>query len=92
MPARVVIDREAFDERVAIMTADGIDTTWAAQQASLAAYNTPFALAATALANGDDDPARELCRREAKIHGRQWAMELRDAIREAVNASLEPLS
>ena len=96
MPARVVIDRDCFLERQAILLeaaeAEGRLSAEVlieiAQQASLCAYNTGFALAATALANGDEGPARELCRREAKLHGRQWALELRDAIKEAVNDSL----
>lgn len=88
MPARVVIDREAFHERKAIMEEAGVDPIQAAQAASVEAYNTGFALAATALANGDDGPAKELCRREARAHGREWAERLRDAIKEAVAESL----
>jgi hypothetical protein len=81
---RVVIDREAYLERKAIMEESGVDPIEATQAATVCGYNTGFALACTALANGDDGPARELCRREARVHGREWAERLRDAIKEAV--------
>ncbi len=76
MPARVVIDRDAFAERYAILAVEGMDETQAMQLASLSGYNTAFSLAATAAANGDWEPAKELCRRERSVHGQDWAMEL----------------
>lgn len=89
MPARVVIDRYAYHERKAIMEEAGVDPIQATQAATMEGYNTGFALAATALANGDQEPAKELCRREMRIHGRQWALELWQAIKEAVAESLQ---
>lgn len=93
MRTRVVIDRDAFAEKKACLEADGVDPIQASQWASMVAYNTGFALAATALANGDDKPARELCRREAQKHGREWAEGLRQALKEAVAEAnaLEPM-
>lgn len=85
MRTRVVIDRDAFAEKKACLEADGVDPIQASQWASMVAYNTGFALAATALANGDDKPAKELCRREMRIHGKPWALELWNSIQEAVN-------
>ena len=87
MPTRVVIDREAFAEKRACLLEDGVDQTTAAQQAAYVGYNTAFALAATALANGDQEPAKELCRREMAKFGRPWAIELWEAIQEAVAES-----
>lgn len=101
MPARVVIDREAYHERYAILheaaEAEGrlsAETLISiSQQANREAGALPFSLAATALANGDDKPARELCRGEARQHGQAWAEELRQALKEAVAdaKSLEPI-
>lgn len=88
MKVRVVIDRDCFHERLAIQVESGVDPIEAAQVASVSGYNTAFALACTALANGDDGPARELCRQEARVHGREWAERLRDAIKEAVAESI----
>ena len=88
MPARVVIDRDAYAEKRACLLEDGVDQTTAAQQAAYVGYNTPFALAATALANGDQEPAKELCRREMGKHGRDHALQLMRAIQEAVKDSL----
>ncbi len=85
---RVILDKEAFWERKAIMEESGVDPIQAAQAATVEGYNTAFALAATALANGDDRPAKELCRREMAAHGKQWALELWAAIREAVDESV----
>lgn len=92
MPARVVICRDSYDERFSILEealiAEGrmsnATLTEIAQQANREASALPFSVVATALANGDDKPARELCRREARLHGREWAERLRDAIKEAV--------
>lgn len=98
MPARaVVIDKEAYWERYALLyeAAESEDRLSAealiqiSQQANREAGALPFSLAATALANGDDGPAKELCRREMRIHGRQWALELWQAIKEAVAESLQ---
>lgn len=82
---RVVLDKYAFAERKAIMEESGCDPIEAAQVAAVEGYNTGFALAATALANGDPGPAKELCRREMQRHGRAWALELWAAIQEAVS-------
>jgi hypothetical protein len=84
MRTRHVIDIEAYSERLAILVADNVELSLAMGWAADVGYATPFAKAATALANGDSGPAKDLCRREARLHGREWAERLRDAIKEAV--------
>jgi hypothetical protein len=89
--ARTAIDRDAYLERYALLyeaaEADGcVDNhtlTRIAQQANAEASELPFSRAATALANGNQEPAKELCRREMAIHGRAWAVELWHALQEA---------
>jgi hypothetical protein len=54
------------------------------QQANACASQLPFSKAATATANGDWTPARELCAREHDVHGIEWALELWDEINEAI--------
>jgi hypothetical protein len=84
MPLYSVIDREAYHERCAILLdaaeADGTLETmghiWCYQQAGAEISRIPFSVAATAMANGDPEPAKQLCRREQERHGRQWAVEL----------------
>ena len=85
---RVVLDREAYDERYAIMLEAGEHDSVAILGASNCAHNTPFARAATALANGDLEPAKEMCRREAERHGRERGVELMRALQEAVRESI----
>ncbi len=85
---RVILDKEAYAEKHAVLLADGCDPIEAAQIATRVGYSTVFAEACTALANGDDGPAKELCRREMKVHGKQWALELWAAIQEAVTESI----
>lgn len=92
MPRYTVIDREGYLERAAILLdaaeADGtlakMGAGWCHQQAAAEISRLPFSVAATAMANGDPEPARELCRREQAIHGRAWAVELWRTIEEAV--------
>lgn len=87
MPARVVLDRDAYHEKFACLLEDGVDMTIAMQWASVVGYNTPFSLVATAMLNGDAGPAKEMCRREQSVHGRAWAVELWKAIEDAVKES-----
>jgi hypothetical protein len=85
---RVILDRDEFEERIAIQVADGVDLTFAIQVAGLSASMTRFSRAATALANGDLGPAKEMCRREAERHGRARGVELMRALQEAVRESV----
>lgn len=92
MPGYSVIDREAFHERAAILEeaaiADGTVETmghgWCYQQASAEISRLPFSVVATAMANGDPEPAKALCRRELAKNGKELAMDLWRAIEEAV--------
>lgn len=94
---RRVVDTEAREERYAILleacTAErkprDADLTRIAEQADREAAALPFSIAATAIANGDPKPAKELCRREQAKHGRQWAVDLWQEIKRAVIASLD---
>jgi hypothetical protein len=87
MPAPVALDIDAHAERLAIALESGVEPIEAMHLAEQAGYGTPFALACTALARGDDKPARELCRREARKFGAAWAEELREEIKRVVAES-----
>lgn len=92
-----VIDRYAYHERYAIMyeaarTEGPVDNqalTRIAQQANASAAALPFSVAATAMANRDLEPAKELCRREQEKHGREWALELWAEMERAVAEARE---
>lgn len=85
---RVILDREAYEERESIMLEAGEHDSVAILGASNCGHCTPFARAATSLANGDPAPAQDMCRREAERHGREWGRELMRAMQEAVRESL----
>ena len=70
------------------------DSMWVYRQAGDCARELPFSIVATAAANGDWIPARLLCAREQDLHGLDWALDLWDAICEAVDEehAMEPPS
>ena len=71
-----VIEREAYAERRAIMELDGIDPLTASRDASDYAYRTRLSRVATAMANGDPEPAREWVAETAARWGQDTADEL----------------
>jgi hypothetical protein len=80
-----VLDREAYQERMAIMMESGIDPMESSRMATDDAYKTPLALAAKAAVLGDWEPADALCRVERDKHGEAHARELRRSIQDAIN-------
>lgn len=87
------MDREAFNERFAILLAEELQHEHEIEQYRLQylrflaeqdAYNTLFARLATAAIRGDWTPAQEQCRRERELHGEAWARELMRSIQAAV--------
>lgn len=92
-----MLDREAYDERMAIMMealmAEHSSPTqqqlsMVASDASESAYKTPFAVAATAAARGNWEPAKELCRGERARRGEVAGRELMRTIQEAVREKM----
>lgn len=84
-----ITDREAYAERVAIMLeGQGPEETFATMEpyrtAGDAAYQTRFAVVASAAANGDWEPAREWCRQERDRFGDDLARELMRDIQRTV--------
>jgi hypothetical protein len=90
MPRHVAIDKYAYHERAALLEeaaeADGIpiDSMQVHRQAAGMADKLPFSVAATAAANGNWEPAKDLCRAERAKRGQANAMVLWEAIQEAV--------
>lgn len=92
-----ILDEEAYQERFAIML-EALEVEqpnpekWRVDAVRDAAvesgYRTPWAIAATAAARGDWEPAKELCRRERDRHGEEWARGAMRSIQEAVRAKV----
>lgn len=94
----IVIDREAYRERMEIMMFElqGENPSFTVNDMnhvfSIAAecgYNTLWAMAATAAARGDWTVAKELCRGERERHGDAWARDLMRSIQIAVKETLQ---
>lgn len=76
-PKIYITDREAFHERMAIMLEDGsTHVTTVSSTATECGYQTVYGRVATAAANGDWQPAKDYCRREAHILGEEGAKDL----------------
>ncbi len=70
------MDTEAYHEKLACLFEDGVDMNVAMGWAADVGYATPFARVCTAMANGDPEPAKAMCRREMERHCKEWALEL----------------
>jgi hypothetical protein len=91
-PRRIwVIDREACEERRAIIEVEGNsgDLMSPAREAADYAYKTRFGIVATAAANGDWEPARAWCAEIEKRFGSGAAIGLMRDIREAIEAEIK---
>lgn len=78
-----ILDREAFNERAAIMIEDGGLPIYEAHSAAAdLSYRTPLALAATEAARGDWEPAKALCRKQPEGYGRDLMRAIQEAVRE----------
>jgi hypothetical protein len=82
------MDEEAYKERLAIMLEEnpGADHIDMVREATQMAYATPFSIVCTAAIRDDWEPAKEMCRRESGVHGKQHALALWACIRDAVEA------
>ena len=81
-----MIEREAYVERRAIMEIDGkVPPLEASRDASAYAYQTTLSKAATAMANGDPEPAREWV---TKIAAR-WGQSVADELVEEIDLNIE---
>lgn len=92
-----VLDREAYHERMAIMmealmaehpSPTQHQLSMVTSEASESAHKTPFAVAATAAARGDWEPAKALCRGERSRRGESAGRELMRAIQDAVREKM----
>lgn len=93
----VVIDRYAYEERLAIMEVEHLQThesiehyegTSMRSAASNSGYATPYSKALTAAADNNWEPAKELCRKARETFGEDLARELMRDIQEEVKAAL----
>jgi hypothetical protein len=88
-----IIDRETFEERLAIVLAEcepaKIDYMDAFRLASQAAYSTRLSRVASAAAMGDWEPAKEWCRQERARLGEPTARELMRSIQKVVRDEME---
>jgi hypothetical protein len=86
------MDREAYDERLAIMqveAGEGDNLMHLRQVAADAAYHTRFALAATEGANGNWDAAKEWCCELRERFGDQMARDLMRDLQQAVKDEMK---
>jgi hypothetical protein len=86
---RWVLDREAYAERRAIMEYEGVDALTASRAASEYAYHTRFGEVATAMANGDPEPARAWAAETAQRFGQDAADELIRDLDENIETELK---
>lgn len=70
------MEREAYVERRAILEFEGVDPLTASRDASDYAYRTRLSAVATAMANGDPEPARKWVTEIAARWGQDTADEL----------------
>lgn len=84
-----VMDREAYDERRAIMEVEGVKSLDASREAADAAFATRMGIACTAAANGDWTAARVWCRELANRFGYEMARATWDDLKENLRNELQ---
>ena len=82
------MDREAYAERRAIMEVEGIDSLTASRVASECGYYSRLGRVATAMANGDQEPAEAWRAEIATRFGHDAGDELIRDIEQLVKAEL----
>jgi hypothetical protein len=85
MGQKWVMDRDAYQERRAIMEVEGADGLTASREASDCAYATRMGVVCTAGANRDWAPARAWCREIAARFG----IDMAHALMKDINAMIE---
>lgn len=84
-----IMDREAYNERRAIMEIENCGALTASRAASDYAYNTRFGKVATEASNGNWEPAGEWCAEIAERFGKKAADQLIGDIDDAIEAEVK---